>query len=78
MDRVDINGSLFKTLTNFGDHGLHHLFPTFDHAVLPLLYPIVIKTCEEFQTEIRMTTQWDLILGQFKQISRTKPKKNTK
>ena len=29
-DRIEIKGNLFLNLTNFGDHGLHHLFPTVD------------------------------------------------
>ncbi|XP_077295248.1 cytochrome b5-related protein-like [Arctopsyche grandis] len=78
MDRVEINGSLFRVLTNFGEHGLHHLFPTLDHAVLPELYPTFLKTCQEFNTELRMTTQLDLILGQFRQLARTDPKKKSR
>ncbi len=43
MDAVrDVGGkneSLFLVATTFGDHLLHHLFPTVDHSKLGLLYP---------------------------------------
>ncbi len=33
------NESLFLVATTFGDHLLHHLFPSVDHSKLGLLYP---------------------------------------
>ncbi|KAL4707905.1 hypothetical protein ACJJTC_013696 [Scirpophaga incertulas] len=66
MDREDINGNLFKVMTFFGDHSLHHLFPTLDHAVLPYLYPTFLKHCEQFKANFRTTTQFDLFIGQIK------------
>ncbi|XP_061398766.1 cytochrome b5-related protein-like [Musca vetustissima] len=48
-DRSDIKGNHFWTLTHFGDHILHHFFPTLDHGMLPQLYPILEKTLEEFK-----------------------------
>jgi fatty acid desaturase len=71
MDRVDINRTLFTILTNFGEHGLHHMFPTLDHALLPSLRDVFFETCEEFKTELRMTNQMDMIIGHFRQIART-------
>ncbi len=48
MDAVrDVRGksrSLFLAATTFGDHLLHHLFPTVDHSKLQLLYP-ALKAC---------------------------------
>uniref|UniRef100_A0A6M2DY45 Putative delta 6-fatty acid desaturase/delta-8 sphingolipid desaturase n=1 Tax=Xenopsylla cheopis TaxID=163159 RepID=A0A6M2DY45_XENCH len=76
MDRTDITGSTFLVLTNFGDHGLHHLFPTIDHAYLPHLYPVLEEVCKQFNVKLRFTTQWDLIKGQFRQLLKTLP--NTK
>ncbi|CAG9795227.1 unnamed protein product [Diatraea saccharalis] len=66
MDRNDINGSLFKVMTFFGDHALHHLFPTLDHAVLPYLYPVFLEHCEKFRANFRVTSQFDLFVGQIK------------
>ncbi|XP_018322160.1 cytochrome b5-related protein isoform X2 [Agrilus planipennis] len=75
MDRTDITGSHFLVLTNFGDHGLHHLFPTIDHGKLEYLYPVLEETCKKFGIELRMTTQMDLVKGQFKQLLKVKPRK---
>lgn len=73
MDRTDINGNQFLVLTNFGEHALHHLFPTVDHALLPKLLPVVKETMKEFNVELRMKSQLELIIGQFKQLIRIKP-----
>lgn len=71
IDRKDINGNHFLVMTNFGEHTLHHLFPTLDHEVLPHLNAVFHKTCEDFDTFHRVTTQGHLVLGQFQQLSRT-------
>lgn len=70
MDRSDLKGSLFLTLTHFGDHALHHLFPTIDHALLPELYPTFYETCEEFQTVLSEGPWYEHIIGQHKQLAR--------
>lgn len=70
MDRKEITGSPFLVLTNFGDHTLHHLFPTIDHGKLKYLYPVLKETLSEFGVEFRLTTQWDLIVGQYCQLLR--------
>lgn len=58
------------TLTSFGDHTLHHLFPALDHAYHPALYNILAETCNEFNVrfEIRSTneTLWSVV----EQVSR--------
>lgn len=72
-DRTSINESPFWVLTTFGDHGLHHLFPTLDHAILEQLHPIFNQTCEEFSTALKMNTWLNLAVGQFKNISRVEP-----
>jgi fatty acid desaturase len=73
IDRNDIKSSLFLTLTNFGHHILHHFFPTLDHAVLPQLQEIFVETCREFENDFRELPWWELIKGQFKQLTRTEP-----
>lgn len=71
MEREIIQGKLIFTLTHFGDHCMHHLFPTIDHALLPDLEEIVIRTCKEFEVEFRQSRWWDLVVGQFEQLVRT-------
>lgn len=73
MDRKDITGSLFLVLTNFGDHALHHLFPTIDHGKLDYLYPVFLKTCEEFGIKWRLSSQLELTKGQYLQLARIEP-----
>lgn len=73
IDRSDIKGSQFMVLTHFGEHALHHLFPTLDHGILPQLYPELKKTIEEFKGELRETTLLHHIIGQNQQLLRTKP-----
>lgn len=75
MDRTDIKGSHFLVLTHFGDHALHHLFPTIDHGQLEHLYPVLIETCKKFGIEWRSASGLELIKGQFKQLLRTEPNK---
>ncbi|CAB3238964.1 unnamed protein product [Arctia plantaginis] len=73
MDRTDINGNFFKVMTFFGDHALHHLFPTVDHAMLSHLYPVFLKNCEKFKANFRMTSSIDLFIGQLKASVKVDP-----
>ncbi|XP_075150025.1 cytochrome b5-related protein-like [Haematobia irritans] len=73
IDRSDLKKSQFLVLTNFGEHALHHLFPTLDHGVLPQLYPVLYETLEEFKTQLRECNHLEHILGQHRQLLRTKP-----
>lgn len=73
MDRKDITGSSFLVLTNFGDHALHHLFPTIDHGKLKYLYPIFLETCKQFGIEWRLSSQMELVKGQYRQLARIAP-----
>ncbi|XP_076274852.1 cytochrome b5-related isoform X2 [Rhynchophorus ferrugineus] len=75
MDRKDITGSHFLVLTNFGDHALHHLFPTLDHGILNDLYPVFIKTCKEFGVDWKLESQLELMKGQYRQLARDQPNK---
>lgn len=81
-DRKDINSSPLLVITHFGDHALHHLFPTIDHGKLKYLYPTFIKTCEEFGVEWRCTSQIETTRGQYLQLARdvneTQPKRMKK
>jgi len=74
IDRRDVKQSQFWTLVSFGQHTLHHLFPTLDHGLLPQLNEVFLETCKEFQMELREYSWWPLIVGQFKQLQRDKPK----
>ncbi|XP_068631262.1 cytochrome b5-related protein-like [Battus philenor] len=71
LDRKDINGNTFAVVTLFGEHALHHMFPTLDHAVLKYLHPLFIKTCEKFKANYRMSTQFEMSLGHIKENMRT-------
>ncbi|XP_075971562.1 cytochrome b5-related protein-like [Anticarsia gemmatalis] len=73
MDRTDINGNLFKVMTFFGDHAMHHLFPTVDHAYLSHLYPIFLRNCQKFKANFRMTSSIDLFIGQLKTAVKVDP-----
>lgn len=70
MEREDFQGNLFWCLTHFGDHILHHLFPTVDQAILPQLRETLLETCKHFETEFREIKWWGLIVGQFQQLAR--------
>ncbi|XP_062706938.1 cytochrome b5-related protein-like [Aedes albopictus] len=74
IDRTDLKGSQFKVLVGFGDHCLHHLFPTLDHGILPQLYQVLFETCEEFQLEYREQHWLQAIVGQHQQLARIEPR----
>lgn len=71
LDRKDVNSNTFAVMTLFGDHALHHMFPTLDHSVLKYLHPIFIEYCEKFQANYRASTQFKLVIGQIKETMRT-------
>lgn len=73
MDRKESCQKTVLAITHFGDHVLHHLFPTLDHAVLPHLYDILFDTLIEFEAEARAYPFWQLITGQFNQLARVEP-----
>lgn len=76
MDRYDITGNHWLVLTNFGDHALHHMFPTLDHGTLQHLYPVFEATMKQFNIHLRMRSQLQMIKGQFLQLARTQPNSN--
>lgn len=72
LDRKDVNKTTFAyVLTLFGDHALHHMFPTLDHGILWHLHPIFIEMCEKFQANYQVSTLFKLVLGQIKETMRT-------
>ena len=73
IEKSEGKKSLFVNLSSYGDHGLHHFFPTLDHSVLPQLNDILLETCLEFEVELRELPFWKIIVGQFQQLTRTKP-----
>ncbi|KAL1498215.1 hypothetical protein ABEB36_009049 [Hypothenemus hampei] len=73
MERKEITGSLFLVLTNFGDHCLHHMFPTLDHGTLEYIYPTFKKVMDEFDINLRMVSQLDTIAGGFQQLIKVEP-----
>ncbi|KAH8413433.1 hypothetical protein KR009_011038 [Drosophila setifemur] len=70
IDRGDIKWSDLLVLTHFGEHALHHLFPTLDHGVLKHLYPELRKTMKEFDLELREINHWGHIKGHHQQLLR--------
>uniref|UniRef100_A0A146L542 Cytochrome b5-related protein n=1 Tax=Lygus hesperus TaxID=30085 RepID=A0A146L542_LYGHE len=69
QDRLEVSDSILG-LVSFGDHCLHHLFPTLDHSNLASLYPELRQTCQEYGLELRGCSLWEAIKGQFLQLSR--------
>lgn len=58
-------------LSTFGDHTLHHLFPTVDHAYHRHLYSVLAQTCNEFGVRFEFVSQWQAVKGFFKELKRT-------
>lgn len=73
VERIDYAGNHFKSITRFGDHALHHLFPTLDHAELKYLYPTLIEHCEKFETHLRTNTFYEALISHSKQLIRKRP-----
>lgn len=72
IDRVEVtNSNLFLSLTHFGNHILHHLFPALDHALLPQFRELALETCLDFQEELRECKLLEAFVDQIAQQSRT-------
>ncbi|KAM3967153.1 cytochrome b5-related protein [Aphomia sociella] len=63
----------FRSLTRFGNHALHHLFPTLDHAELKYLYPTLLEHCEKFELQLHSHTFYEAIISKSKQLWRNQP-----
>lgn len=72
-DNPVVKKSLFLSLTHFGDHALHHLFPTVDQAELPYISDILEETCKEFKIQLKFTKSFNAITEQILQLKRTVP-----
>lgn len=74
MERQELKGNKLLALTSFGDHALHHMFPSLDHGYLSELYGIFYETLLQFEAESPCYPLFfETIKGQFKQLSRTEP-----
>lgn len=73
VERIDYAADHFKSLTRFGDHCLHHLFPTLDHAELKFLYPTLFEHCEKFESQLKTNTFYEAWLSMSKQLVRKRP-----
>ena len=78
-DCKDVTGSLLAELTLFGNHILHHLFPTLDHGLLDSLRPVLEQTCTDFNLPQQLANtpaynQRELIIGNLQQLARTQPR----
>ena len=58
-------------VTTFGDHRLHHLFPTVDHSKLCHLYPVVEETCKQFGVPFETRSAWNMLKGHFSVMWKT-------
>lgn len=73
-------GNLLAELTMYGNHILHHLFPTLDHGLLDTVRPIYEKTAAEFGLPDELVHspvpkgQWHYVLGMFGQLGRVEPR----
>lgn len=63
----------FIVLTTFGEHTLHHLFPTVDHCYLPAAHEAFHRVCKQFNIKLDTKTGLQLFKGQLQQLSRTIP-----
>lgn len=72
-ERKEPFDNIFVTLATFGDHTLHHLFPTLDHSIIPLLKDTFEDTCGEFGLDLAPKTYTNFISGQFRQLVRVTP-----
>lgn len=70
--------NLFVTLVTFGEHSLHHLFPTICISKMKYIKPIYLETLKEFNEELPTLTQLECFTAFYKQIQRTEPKNFTR
>ena len=69
-NRRDVDGNFFLTMIMFGEHALHHLFPTIDHSQLYKLDQVLEETCREFKLDFKPFVAKKLFLGMFQQLAR--------
>lgn len=69
-DRIEVMDNFFLVMISFGDHSLHHLFPTIDHRRLPALYPAFFQTCKEFGIDFKLYSAKEMFAGMYQQLAR--------
>jgi hypothetical protein len=67
--------STLAIMTTFGDHPMHHLFPTVDVSKQHHIKKIVLDTLREFGELYPEMDQWELFKGSHKQMARTETHK---
>jgi fatty acid desaturase len=72
MERIEVQPYIFLVAISFGDHTLHHLFPTIDHSKLPLIHDIFHQTLKEFNVRFNVNSIGGMAFGMIRQIGRTK------
>lgn len=72
-ERKELVGNIYLGLVLFGEHTLHHLFPTIDHVYLKELIPIYQETLQEFGVDMNEKSYPEIIGGTFVQLARNKP-----
>lgn len=72
-DHVELAHNLFIVLVTFGEHSLHHLFPTVDHTNLHHLYPVFQETCKEFEVKYKPLRLSQLFKGQYQRLAKNEP-----
>eukprot|EP01096_Ripella_sp_DP13-Kostka_P011446 TRINITY_DN4620_c0_g1_i1.p1 TRINITY_DN4620_c0_g1~~TRINITY_DN4620_c0_g1_i1.p1 ORF type:complete len:509 (-),score=168.92 TRINITY_DN4620_c0_g1_i1:50-1543(-) len=67
-DRKEVAGGGVAVLTMFGDHALHHLLPTIDHAFLPHFYSAFFETLSDHNLLYPLSSSSSMALGLLQQI----------
>lgn len=68
INRIEADHNFLTTLLFYGEHTLHHMFPTLDHSLLVQLRDVYEETCLEFQAELEKCTMLEALIGQFQQL----------
>ncbi|CRL06368.1 CLUMA_CG018984, isoform A [Clunio marinus] len=68
IDRKEANSNIFMSLTHFGNHLLHHMFPGLDHSLLPEFRAVLFETMNDFKEELREFSLLDGVIAQFQQL----------
>ncbi|KAJ9587922.1 hypothetical protein L9F63_018648 [Diploptera punctata] len=72
-DHVEWAHNLFIVLLTFGEHSLHHMFPTIDHTNLHHFYPVFLETCKEFGVKYKPLRLGELLKGSYQQLANVRP-----
>lgn len=78
IERREANSNLFMIMTHYGEHILHHFFPSLDHSVLYHFHDELMDTCVEFKEELKKISLLEATIEQYKHQARTKTNKLNK